>query len=167
MCACWAVGCGPWHSNYKSSVDVVTSHTSINQHMSVAMQRLVDSISVVTQQYVTTQQYCNALLAGFSVGRSICDSPLLCNGWRNYVVTRAVFSWSVHTRQSVALQLMTQLCSNQSGYSRSVHTRQSVAMQLMTQLCSNQSGFQLVGPEPIKGIHRPIPVWRRVRIPPP
>jgi hypothetical protein len=25
------------------------------------------------QQYVTTQQYCNALLAGFSVGRSICN----------------------------------------------------------------------------------------------
>jgi hypothetical protein len=58
---------------------VGTSHMSINQHMSVAMQRLVDLISMVTQQYVTTQQSCNALLAGFSVGRSIRDSPLLCN----------------------------------------------------------------------------------------
>jgi hypothetical protein len=37
--------------------------------MSVAMQRLVDFISIVTQQYVNTQQYCTALLAGFSVGR--------------------------------------------------------------------------------------------------
>jgi hypothetical protein len=44
------------------------------------------------QQYVTTQQYCNALLAGFTVGRSIRNSPLLCNWWRNCVVTSAVFS---------------------------------------------------------------------------
>jgi hypothetical protein len=41
------------------------SHTSINQHMTVAMQRLVDFISMVTQQYGTMQQSCNALLAGF------------------------------------------------------------------------------------------------------
>jgi hypothetical protein len=47
------------------------------------------------QQYVTTQQYCNALLVGFSVGRSIRNSPLLCNGWRNCEVTRVVFSGSV------------------------------------------------------------------------
>jgi hypothetical protein len=58
----------------------LTSHMSINQHMSVAMQRLADFISMVTQQYVTTQQSFNALLAGFSVGRSIRDSPLLCDG---------------------------------------------------------------------------------------
>jgi hypothetical protein len=43
--------------------------------MSVAMKRLVDFIYMVTQQYqsqqyVITQQHCNALLAGFSVGRS-------------------------------------------------------------------------------------------------
>jgi hypothetical protein len=30
---------------------------SDNRHMPVAMQRLVDLISMVTQQYVTTQQY--------------------------------------------------------------------------------------------------------------
>jgi hypothetical protein len=36
-------------------VSVGTSHMSINQHMSVAMQQLVDFISMVTQQYVTTQ----------------------------------------------------------------------------------------------------------------
>jgi hypothetical protein len=50
--------------------------------MSVAMQQFVDFISMVTQQYVTTQQYCNALLAGFSVGRSIRDKKRmtqLCN----------------------------------------------------------------------------------------
>jgi hypothetical protein len=57
------------------------------------------------QQYVTTQQYCNA-------------------------ITSVVFSWSVHTQQSVA-------------------------MQRMTQLWSDQSGFQWVGPEPIRGTHRP------------
>jgi hypothetical protein len=56
---------------------VLTSHMSINQHISVAMQRLVDFISMVTQQYVTMQQ-------------------------------------------SVAMQRMTQLCSNQNGFSRSV-----------------------------------------------
>jgi hypothetical protein len=59
---------------------VGTSHMIINQYMFVAMQRLVDFISMVTQQYVTTQPSCNALIAGFSVGRSIRDSPLLCNG---------------------------------------------------------------------------------------
>jgi hypothetical protein len=76
-------------------VSVGTSHISINQHMSVAMQRLVDFISMVTQQYVTKQQSCNTLLAGFSVGRSIRDSLLLCNGWRNYAVNRTLFSGSV------------------------------------------------------------------------
>jgi hypothetical protein len=59
---------------------VGTSHTNIKQHMSVAMQRLVDFISMVTTQYVTTQQSFNALLAGFTVGRSIRDIPLLFNG---------------------------------------------------------------------------------------
>jgi hypothetical protein len=34
---------------------VGTSYMSINHHMSVAMQRLVDFISMVTQQYVTKQ----------------------------------------------------------------------------------------------------------------
>jgi hypothetical protein len=51
---------------------------NINQHMSVAMQQLVDFISMVTQQYVTTQQFCNALLVGFSIGQSIRNSSLLC-----------------------------------------------------------------------------------------
>jgi hypothetical protein len=42
----------------RTSYDFVgTSHMSNNLHMSVAMQRLVDFISMVTQQYVTTQQY--------------------------------------------------------------------------------------------------------------
>jgi hypothetical protein len=58
----------------------LTSHKSYNRHMFVAMQRLVDFVSMVTQQYVTTQQLFNGLLAGFSVGRSIRNSPLLCNG---------------------------------------------------------------------------------------
>jgi hypothetical protein len=58
----------------KKNSFVGTSHMSNNRHMSVAMQRLVDFISMVMQQY------CNALLAGFSVVRSICNSPLLCNG---------------------------------------------------------------------------------------
>jgi hypothetical protein len=85
---------------------VGTSHMSDNRHMSVAMQRLVDFISIIkqryvtmqqyrSQQYVTMQQYCNALLAGFSVGQSIRNSPLLCNEWRNCEVTRVVFSGSV------------------------------------------------------------------------
>jgi hypothetical protein len=73
----------------------LTSHKSNNRHMSVAMQRLVDFVSMVTQQYVTTQQSFNGLLAGFSVGRYIRNSPLLCNGWRNYVVTIVVFCRSV------------------------------------------------------------------------
>jgi hypothetical protein len=66
--------------NVITQISVGTSHMNINQHMSVAMQRLVDFISVVTQQYVTTQQSCNALLAGISVCRYIRNSPLLCNG---------------------------------------------------------------------------------------
>jgi hypothetical protein len=35
---------------------VGASHMSDNRHMSVAMQRLVDFISMVNQQYVTMQQ---------------------------------------------------------------------------------------------------------------
>jgi hypothetical protein len=64
----------------EKSVWELTYHKSNNRHVSVAMQRLVDFVSIVTQQYVTTQQSFNDLLAGFSVGRSIHDSPLLCNG---------------------------------------------------------------------------------------
>jgi hypothetical protein len=59
------------------SIPVIKSN---NRHVSVAKQRLVEFVSMVTQQYVTTQQSFNALLAGFSVGRSIRDSLLLCNG---------------------------------------------------------------------------------------
>jgi hypothetical protein len=44
-----------------------------------------------------TQQYCNVLLLGFSVGRSIRNSPLLSNGWRNCEVSRVVVSRSVRT----------------------------------------------------------------------
>jgi hypothetical protein len=43
------------------------------------------------QQYVTTQQYCNTITSG-------------------------VFSWSVSTQQSVAMQQMSQLWSDQSGF---------------------------------------------------
>jgi hypothetical protein len=67
---------------------------SINQHMSVAMQRLVDFMSLVTQQYVTTQQSSNAILAGISVGRSIRNSPFpdrVPRGLRDGSLT-AVFS---------------------------------------------------------------------------
>jgi hypothetical protein len=53
---------------------VGASYMSDNRQMSVAMQRLVDLISMVTNNTVTL------LLAGFSVGRSIRNSPLLCNG---------------------------------------------------------------------------------------
>jgi hypothetical protein len=44
-------------------------------------------------------------------------------------------------------------------FSWSVHTQQSVAMQRMTQLCINQSGLQWVGPEPIKGSTMGRPQW--------
>jgi hypothetical protein len=81
-----------WWLRMCAITSVGTSHKSNNRHMSVAMQWLIDFISVVTQRYVTTQQSCNALLAGISVSQSIRNSPLLFNGWRNYVVTRAVFS---------------------------------------------------------------------------
>jgi hypothetical protein len=46
------------------------SHMSIIQHMSVAMQRLVDFSYMITQLEGGTQQSCNALLARVSVGRS-------------------------------------------------------------------------------------------------
>jgi hypothetical protein len=43
-----------------SDLDVGTSHMSDIRHISVAMQQLVDLISMVMQQYVTTQQYQSA-----------------------------------------------------------------------------------------------------------
>jgi hypothetical protein len=50
---------------------VGTSHMSINQHMSIAVQRLVDFISMVTQQYITTQRSCNAL-RGLNLAAVMC-----------------------------------------------------------------------------------------------
>jgi hypothetical protein len=47
--------------------EVVISHISDIRHVSVAMQRLVDFISMVTQQYVTTQQY----QSGHSYGKKL------------------------------------------------------------------------------------------------
>jgi hypothetical protein len=62
---------------------VGASHMSDNRQMSVAMQRLVDLISMIT------------------------NSTLLRNNTERF--TSGVFSWSVHTQQSVAMQRMTQL----------------------------------------------------------
>jgi hypothetical protein len=62
---------------------------SDNRQMSVAMQRLVDFISMVTNSTLLRNNTVTLLLAGFSVGRSIR------NGWRNCEVTRVVFSGSV------------------------------------------------------------------------
>jgi hypothetical protein len=56
------------------------------------MQRLVDLISMVTNSTLLRNNTVTLLQAGFSVGRSIRNSPLLCNGWQNYEVTRVVFS---------------------------------------------------------------------------
>jgi hypothetical protein len=61
-----------------------------------------------------------------------------------------------HERQSTDVTTQQYCNSITSGvFSWSVHTQQSVAMQRMTQLRSDQSGFQWVGPEPIKGMHKP------------
>jgi hypothetical protein len=59
---------------------VGASHMSDNRQMSVAMQRLVDLISMVTNSTLLRNNTVTLLLAGFSVGRSIRNSPLLCNG---------------------------------------------------------------------------------------
>jgi hypothetical protein len=83
-----------------------------HERQSIAMQRLVDFSSIITQWYVTMQQYQS----------------------EQYVTTQLYFN---------------------ALLAGSVHTQQSVAMQRMTQLWSNQNGFQWVGPEPTKGIHRP------------
>jgi hypothetical protein len=53
---------------------------SDNRQMSVAMQRLVDLIFMVTNSTLLCNNTVTLLLAGFSVGRSIRNSPLLCNG---------------------------------------------------------------------------------------
>jgi hypothetical protein len=53
---------------------------SDNRQMSVAMQRLVDLISMVTNSTLLRNNIVTLLLAGFSVGWSIRNSPLLCNG---------------------------------------------------------------------------------------
>jgi hypothetical protein len=59
---------------------VGASHMSDNRQMSVAMQRLVDFIFMVTSSTLLRNNTVTLLLAGFSVGRSIRNSPLLCNG---------------------------------------------------------------------------------------
>jgi hypothetical protein len=53
---------------------------SDNRQMSVSIQRLVDFILMVTSSTLLRNNTVTLLLAGFSVGRSICNSPLLCNG---------------------------------------------------------------------------------------
>jgi hypothetical protein len=59
---------------------VGASHMRDNRQMSVAMQRLVDFIFMATNSTLLRNNTVTLLLAGFSVGRSICNSPLLCNG---------------------------------------------------------------------------------------
>jgi hypothetical protein len=66
--------------SYINHLGCGTSHMSDNRQMSVAMQRLVDFISMVTNSTLLCNNTVTLLLAGFSVGRSICNSPLLCNG---------------------------------------------------------------------------------------
>jgi hypothetical protein len=53
---------------------------SNNRQMSVAMQRVVDFITMVTNSTLPRNNTVTLLLAGLSVGRSIRNSPLLCNG---------------------------------------------------------------------------------------
>jgi hypothetical protein len=53
---------------------------SDNRRMSVAMQRFVDLISMVTNSTLLRNNTVTLLLARFSVGRSIRNSSLLCNG---------------------------------------------------------------------------------------
>jgi hypothetical protein len=53
---------------------------SDNRQMPVAMQRLVDFIIMVTNSTLLRNNTVTLLLAEFSVGRSIGNSPLLCNG---------------------------------------------------------------------------------------
>jgi hypothetical protein len=53
---------------------------SDNRQMSVAMQRLVDLVSMITNSTLLRNNTVTLLLAGFSVGLSIRNSPLLCNG---------------------------------------------------------------------------------------
>jgi hypothetical protein len=55
-------------------------HMSDNRQMSVAMQRLVDFIFMVTNSTLLRNNIVTLLLAGFSVGLSIRSSPMLCNG---------------------------------------------------------------------------------------
>jgi hypothetical protein len=52
---------------------------SNNRQMSVAVQRLVDFITMVTNSTLLRNNTVTLLLAEFSVGRSIRNSPLLCN----------------------------------------------------------------------------------------
>jgi hypothetical protein len=59
---------------------VGASHISDNRQMSVAMQWLVDFISMVTNSTLLRSNTVTLLLAGFSVSLSIRNSPLLCNG---------------------------------------------------------------------------------------
>jgi hypothetical protein len=59
---------------------VGASHMSDNRQMSVAMQQLVDLISMVTNSTLLRNNTVTLLLARFSVSRSIRNSPLLCNG---------------------------------------------------------------------------------------
>jgi hypothetical protein len=78
-----------WHDiDYiENNALVGASHMSDNWQMSVAMQRLVDFIFMVTNSTLLRNNTVTLLLVGFSVGQSTRNSPMLCNGWRNYEVT--------------------------------------------------------------------------------
>jgi hypothetical protein len=82
-------------NDVETKENVGASHMSDNRQMSVAMQRLVNLISMVTNSTLLRNNTVTLLLAGVSVDRPIRNSPLLCNGWCNYEVTRVVFSGSV------------------------------------------------------------------------
>jgi hypothetical protein len=95
----WDINYPAWHLLWFSSVPpgkrldstVGASHMSDNRQMSVAMQRLVYFISMVTNSTLLRNNTITILLAGFSVGWSIRNSLLLCNGWRNYEVQSGLY----------------------------------------------------------------------------
>jgi hypothetical protein len=66
--------------NLLKKTHVGASHMSDNRQMSVAMQQLVDLIFMATNSTLLRYNTVTLLLAEFSVGRSIRNSPLLCNG---------------------------------------------------------------------------------------
>jgi hypothetical protein len=59
---------------------VGASHMSDGRRMAVAVQQLVDFIFMATNSTLLRNNTVTLLLAWFSVGQSIRNSPLLCNG---------------------------------------------------------------------------------------